>query len=92
MGNQIFVWQMVPFVVFAYYEHSSQARIHTGFRNKYIFKKNFPSENLENGLDKLYFSNLLALDTLHPTSSEEHGTSQYLVWITQKPRKGDLGS
>ena len=38
-GESNLVWQMVPFVVFAYYEHSSQARIHTGFRNKYILKK-----------------------------------------------------
>ena len=29
--------------------------------------------------------------TSYPASCEEHGTGQYPVWITQKPRKGDFG-
>ena len=79
-----------------------KARIHNGFyllteigqifHNENIFnlKKNFPSWNitpypLQHG-NWPWWNN----PPIGQASSEEIGTDQYPVWMTQKPRKGDL--
>ena len=70
-----------------FYENLSE------FHDKYI-KKNLPikSCNLANGLDKFYFSNLLALDTLSCLIRGAWNWPISCLSITQKPRKGDFGS